>query len=194
MKKLGLFLIVSLFLIFSCETSEDAETGSEAISSNLVGTWKLIQITSEDGRIGSATSTDTNYFEILYIGEGSNLDVQMTFAENPNALDITGEGFLYERTVTETTENIEVTGEGIIADQWTFAYDFLAPGNGWKVEEEKYIFDHVDGSLRVDYGPEILEVNETTLKLKMKYNDDYPKSGQYFGRETCVFYATFQKI
>lgn len=179
-----------LLFLTACE-KDDVET---EVSNMLVGTWELIEITSEEGRIGSSTTSDPNYFEILYTGEGTNLDTQLTFSENPNALDISGEGFYYVRIITEVSENIELSDDPKIEEQWSFAYDFLAPGRGWKVEEGKYIFDHIEGSLRVDYGPEILELNETTLKLKMKYNKDYPKTGLRIGQETCIFYCTLRKI
>jgi|GEM_PF-4034818 hypothetical protein len=190
-----IYILLLILILSACQTNEDVESVSEEVSSQLNGTWELIEITSEEGRIGSSTASDPNYFEMLYIGEGKDLDVQLTFSSDPNALDITGDGFYYERTIIETSSGNEVSGDGKFGEQWTFAYDFLAPGRGWKVEEGKYIFDHVEGSLRVDYGPEILELNETTLKLKMKYNNDYPKTGPRIGlRETCFFYCTLTKI
>lgn len=179
-------------LFVSCETSENAEADSAKISSQLIGSWELVEITSEDGRIGSNFAGDPNYFEILYTGEASNLDVSMTFAENPNALDITGEGFQYDRTVTHTSEHVETEGDKI-TDQWTFAFDFLSPGTGWKVEEQKYLYDDTRGSLWVDFGAEILELNETTLLLKMDYRKDFPKTGWTLGTETNTFHATFEK-
>ncbi|SHK59411.1 hypothetical protein [Flagellimonas taeanensis] len=178
-----------LFLFLTACQKEDIDT---EVSNMLVGTWELIEIKSEEGRIGSSTTSNPNYY--VYIGEGKDLDVRITFSSDPNSLDITGEGFYYERTITETSSGNEVSGDRKFGEQWTFAYDFLAPGSGWKVEEGKFIFDHIEGSLRVDYGPEILELNETTLKLKMKYNKDYPKTGPRIGlRETCIFYCTLLK-
>ncbi|NDV43413.1 hypothetical protein [Flagellimonas sediminis] len=189
-----IYFLLLIVILSACQTSEDIESVSEEVSSQLIGPWELVEITSEEGRIGSSTASDPNYFEILYTGEGTNLDTQLTFTENPNALDISGEGFYYVRAITEVSGNIEISGDPKIEEQWTFAYDFLAPGRGWKVEEGKFIFDHVEGSLRVDYGPEILELNETALKLKIKYNKDYPKTGLHIGQETCIFYCTLHRI
>ncbi|WP_136466182.1 hypothetical protein [Flagellimonas onchidii] len=187
----ALFLVIAL-LLFSCETNEVDEGESDQISALLLGKWQLVEITSENGRIGSALATSSNYFEMLFYGEGRDLDVELSFSENPNAFDITGEGFLYERIITETTGVIELS-DGEFLEQWAFAFDFLNPGSGWKVEEKKYLYHDERGSLWVDYGAEILELNETTLELKMDYNEDWPKTGSSFGRETGTFFATFKK-
>ncbi|SNZ00894.1 hypothetical protein [Flagellimonas pacifica] len=192
MKK-NILLSILTILFLACDKNGDGDTDSKETSSLLTGKWELVEITSEDGRIGSATSTSSSYFEMLFHGEGSNLDVVLSFSENPNAFEIIGEGFLYERIITDTTGDIEISG-GKFLEQWPFAYDFLNPGNGWKVEEKKYLYHDERGSLWVDHGAEILELNETTLKLKMDYNEDWPKTGGYIGKETSTFYATFNKI
>lgn len=199
MKKSNNLWLIILLSFLSCDTGNDVETDSGHISTMLVGTWELAEITSEGGRIGSATPTSPNYFEILFYGEGEDLDVQLTFSENPNSLELSGDGFLYVRHITETSGNVTVspdveTDSENIGEQWPFSYDFMAPGNGWKVEEGKYLYDHVQGSLRVDFFAEILELDETTMRLKMRYNEDFPKTGPYWGRETSFFYATFLKI
>ena len=138
MKKIYPYLVMLSFLLASCETSDGSEADSAKISSQLSGTWELVEITSEDGRIGSNFAGDPAYFEILYTGEASNLDVSMTFADNPNAFDITGEGFTYERTVTEKSEGVIVEGDRI-TDQWTFAYDFFITRN-WMEGRGREIF------------------------------------------------------
>lgn len=136
MKKLLLFLVM-ITVISSC--SKDDNTNTPQVTNNdLIGTWKVTAVTSENGKIKGDYTTPAGDISINsdLIVTGKDYNMTITFADNPKKISNTGSfvaivkvsiPLLGERSFEQTISEIPAT-----AGEWNVQNNILTASNNGK--------------------------------------------------------------
>lgn len=164
-----LITLFSITLFFaSCSSSDDAP---QVNSKDLLGTWNLTEVTTE----GTTKSTGNGVtIESTYTSLGKDYNAKLIFSENPNKFQSSGS---YTSVVTTTTlgqeSTINVPINNIIG-----AGDWEITGNTLNTS-----------GYGDDASAEILELNESTLKLKILLDKEFTFNGVSQKTTGIVFYT-----
>lgn len=163
MKTLKL-LFITLFIISftACSSEDDSNDNNNPTDTNadLTGTWNLEGLNVETE---SVSTIQGQSFTSTSVGEGTNIDYQMIFSENPN--EVIGEGsFDMEFTITFAgqTQTETLPGEPIIGDLGT-----------WTREGNNLIIS-INGETPTY---EITQLTESTLVLNVTQVDEVTEQG-----------------
>lgn len=104
MKKASLFIFFISIIFTSCSKEEAKE--NQITNNNLVGNWKVTNVTSENGKIsGSVAGVPLN---IGFSATGKDYSMVITFSDNPKKITNTGSFTLVSTiTILTKTEKIE---------------------------------------------------------------------------------------
>lgn len=127
MKSKILILALCITSLYSCKVSN---TSLVAItSSDLVGTWTIQNITMDNAILNV---TDPVNITLTGNGFGKNFNTNITFSENPNRVNMTGD-FVFELTYTEPS-GVEKT-EDLLFDNFFFNDNFGFTSSTWVLDE-----------------------------------------------------------
>ena len=166
--KKSLTLICLTLLFLSC--SEDDPIGVNTLENQLVGTWKLTEITQE-----GTTTTDLQGVPITsdFTSEGKNINAQVTFTQNPNNFTSSGN---YTSVVT-----ITFLGQGTTQEIPVQIDDFLNQGT-WSINgSELTITQNSEAQTAI-----ITEITDTTLKFEIEVNQEVVAQGITSTTETTA--------
>lgn len=90
MKKLTL-LLITLSFIMSCNKDNDT-TNLQATNNDLIGTWKITAVNSENAKMSGTYATPAGDIPITtdITVSGKNYNMTITFADNPKKISNTG--------------------------------------------------------------------------------------------------------
>ena len=150
----------SYLIIFSFITlllngcSSDNTENIDVSVSNLLGTWDLVEMTTQNG---TATITeDGNSITVDFSLETSNENLQINFNEDPDT--VTSQGSFTQITTVSILGQSET-------EETTIQGDFLE--GDWELVNNRIIISSTEDALD-DFMPsfEIMEITETTLVLR----------------------------
>jgi hypothetical protein len=154
MKSLS-YLAMLLALSLSITACSDEEAGSPN-NEALVGTWRLESI---DYSGTSSTTVQGTTFTSVFVGEGYDLDVTVTFSEDPDTYTTDGD---YSIRLTTTTQ-----GQTVEQD---FTFEGFLDDGTWERDGENVIITNGDGDVfetiivLTDGGNTMMmDVEETTI-------------------------------
>ena len=176
--KNGLLMFV-LTLFFSCTSSDDTiMVDTDAKSSDLIGTWNLIE-ESQEGTI----STTFNGIPVNggISSAGKNLNTQLTFTENPD--NVTANG-----SYTDVI-NVSVVGQSLAQQEITVPFnDFINQGS-WSLNQG--ILTLTQNNVQKDVR--IVELTASTLKIEIDIEDEQVDYQDYSGTVNTTIKMTFTK-
>lgn len=143
--KLTNLLLICLAVLFSCSDDDDPVPTSQG----MVGTWS---ITAVDYRGTTTTTSQGGSVKADYTGTGKDIDVTVTFNENPNT--VTSEGSYV--IVLKTTMQGQTTTE-------EYPFDEAFSDGTWTLSGNALTITDVDGPQTAT----ILEQTKTTLKMRL---------------------------
>ncbi|MCF8370990.1 MAG: lipocalin family protein [Bacteroidales bacterium] len=145
MKLFKLLLVVAVLGIFmSCEEDE-----GNTPSSNLVGNWRMTELEYSGENMYDPPSEFTP--SSTFIGTGQDIDLVMTFSENPHQYTSTGSYVI----------NVATTIEGFPTMSMDQTFTGFAADGSWSQSGNQITFTTPDG----DQTGEILELTATKLVL-----------------------------
>ena len=143
------FLFAGLFLLSLSACKKDA-TG------DIPGSWKVTAITYAGTTTTADPSTGVSYTS-TFTGEGTNMDLQISFAENPNTYTTTGS---YDILLTTM-----LNGQSLIST-WTNA-DFVGNGS-WSRTGDTLTFTDSNGETS---EVTIVSLTDSTLKVNWQFTN-----------------------
>jgi hypothetical protein len=176
--KNGLLLSL-LTLFFSCTSSDDTIiVDISAKSSDLVGSWSLIE-ESQEGRVS------TTFNNIPVNGDisstGKNLNTQLIFTESPN--NVTANG-----SYTDVIK-ISIVGQSIAEQEVTIPFsDFISQGL-WSLNQGILTItqNNVQQEVRIS------ELTASTLKIEIDILDEQVDYQGFSGKVNTTIKMTFTK-
>lgn len=162
------FLALSVLFI-SCDKDDDGTPAD-----NLPGTWRLVDIHSENG---VATITLQGIpLTLAYESEGNSYNTTTTFTENPNEFTSEGSYVIHSTIATPGTpttydETVNIGGTGT----WSINGDVLTQTLGGETTE-------------ID----ILELSKTKMRLKYDVTLSEDNQGLIF-QTTATIFSIFEK-
>ena len=162
MKVLKSSLIIFFIIIFlsSCTTDDSNPADINAQASDLVGTWNLIE-ENQNGTV--STLYQGNKVNGTITSTGKNLNTQITFTQNPNDFNATGnytdviKVSVLGITIVETEIDVPISD---LIDQGTWSLDqgvLTFSQNG--VQQNVRITELTSTILKIELDIENLEVN-----------------------------------
>ena len=155
MKVLKNSLLIFITILFiSCTSDDSTPIDTNAQSNDLLGTWKLTEITQE-----GTTKTELQGVPItaVFSSVGKNINSQLVFTDNPNSFTSSGS---YTSVVTITFVGQSTTQE-IPVD----IDDYLNQGT-WEFNEG-ILAVYSNGETQI---ATITELTNTTLKIEIELN------------------------
>jgi len=182
MKKLHLiiFIIFTTFFI-SCEKGSLLNKSEETI----IGDWEMTELVTNDGNY-EIFGLDSYYFN--YTAYATEMDVLLSFSEDPNQLKATG-SYTLKITAVDYSESAKPEND-VVEDIRIF--DFFDTQNGWKIEDSKYLYDHAKGSNSETsiYFSEIESLNKEELVLQIL---DIKSAADGIFKDRATYFATFTR-
>jgi len=167
LKKLIVLFSVTLLFI-SCKSDESV---LQVENSQILGLWKLTELT-EDGT--TTTTSQGISISATFTTYAKNIDAELNFTENPNKFDSSGS---YTSVVTT-----EILGQQTV--QEVPINDFIGTGD-WEINGNTITV--------TSYGEvntaEVLELNESKLKLKILYNREFSAADTDIKTDIEVYYT-----
>ena len=184
MKKLSiLIVIVSFFSLLSCSSDDDGQEQNGVNASSLIGNWKMI---SQDYTGEGSTAAAGTTINVSYVGETVETDIEISFTENPNEFDSSG----------NVTTKLTTTYDGGFEDVQTTSNEFQSSGT-WEFVGNDKLKMNGEGtggtSVASEVTSTILELTETTLKLNtiQEVNQDL---GEATINQTINITVVYEKI
>jgi len=176
--KNGLLMFV-LTLFFSCTSSDDTIiVDTNAKSSDLVGTWNLI----EEGQKGTISTT---FNGIPVNGDisstGKDLNTQMTFAENPNNVSAAG-------SYTDVIK-ISIVGQSVAEQEITIPFNGFINQGSWSLNQG--ILTLTQNNVQKDVR--IVELTTSSLKMEIDIEDEQVDYQDFSGTVNTTIKMTFTK-
>jgi len=170
MKNLKKFIVLfSVTLLFISCNNDEAVLQIE--NSQILGLWKLTELTEDGTTTTTAQGIDLSATFTAY---GKNIDAEVNFTENPNKFVSSGS---YTSVITTVVLGQQTVQEVPIND-------FIGTGD-WEVNGN-IITVTSNGE---ENSAEILELNESMLKLKFVYNQEFSTGGADIKTDIDVYYT-----
>ena len=172
MKKLSI-LFLSTFLVLSSCSKDD---GPLQIDGNIVGTWNMVDY---DYSGQTSTTFDGQTINTNFVAEAFNMDYQLVFSEDPKTYTSSGS---FDVRLTTTIN-------GQTQTQTTSIDDVFGTGT-WDIDGSTISFDPSD--MEASSGT-IVALNDTTLILSVKEEEDFSQSGATI-KTTLEARITFERV
>ena len=152
---------------------ENCDDSDNQVSSDIIGVWNMIDFKATVITLKTPIGT-TNTTTLTAYYEGYNLEYIATFTEAPNQVQYSGS---YSYDITGDSE--WVTGATVAGDA---IYEWSIDNTNLEINIDSYD----------EYTTTILELTETTLKLKIETLRNY-KSDGYTYQTNREIYETYEK-